>query len=143
MDNETENTNQSFNKGEEHHIKIMVVDDDPGIRFTVKSCLKECSSNFDVVDVESGFECLDYLKNKYLPDVILLDVMMPKMNGWDVAAEIKRNHNWGKIPIIFLTAVTDSSSKSFGGIVSNDYITKPFDIDNLKQRIEQILRDKK
>ena len=126
----------------DHKIKIMVVDDKPGVRFTIKAGLEEIGSNFEFIDAKDGMECLDILKNNIKPDIILLDIMMPKMDGWDVASEIKKNPNWDKIPIIFLTAVTDTSSKTFGGIVSDDYITKPFEIDDLKRRIDKALREK-
>jgi DNA-binding response OmpR family regulator len=64
---------------------------------------------------------------------------MPKLSGWDVAAKIRKKPEWSSIPFVFLTAKTDSFSKTFGGIVSDDYITKPIDMKTLKQRIDSIL----
>ncbi len=120
--------------------KILLVDDDPGVRTSVECGLEEINSNFDIVSVENGEECINYLKNKKLPDLILLDIMMPVMNGWDTAAEIKKNDEWSKIPIIFLTAKTDFNSKNYGGIVSEHYVTKPFDNHALKNIIEKSLK---
>jgi CheY-like chemotaxis protein len=123
--------------------KILIVDDDPGVRISVKCGLEEINSNFDIVSVENGRECIKFLKNKKLPDLILLDIMMPVMNGWDTAAEIKKNQEWSEIPIIFLTAKSDFNSKNYGGIISEEYITKPFDKHYLKNVIEKSLKQKK
>ena len=120
--------------------KILIVDDDPGIRLTVQYGLKEISSEYEILNAENGEECLKKLRTEDLPDLILLDIMMPKVNGWDVAAEIRKNDKWDKIPILFLTAKTDCNSKNYGSIVSNDYITKPFEIDDLKKRIDDNLK---
>jgi CheY-like chemotaxis protein len=119
--------------------KIMVVDDEPDQILTVKLILEDLSDEYEVIGADSGMKCLELLKNNKIPDIILLDIMMPGMNGWDVAAEIKKNPIWNKIPLIFLTAKTDSFSKTFGGIVSEDYITKPFEMKELKESINKFL----
>jgi len=116
--------------------KIMVVDDEPDILFTVGQMLE--MSGYDVVKVDNGKKCLDELE-KGIPDLVLLDIMMPEISGWDVAAQIKENPKWNNIPIIFLTAKGDTMSIGMGGLASEDYIVKPFDIKDLKARIEQIL----
>ena len=121
--------------------KIMAVDDEPDQIFTVKSILEDLSDEFEIIEVESGKKCLELLENNQLPDLIFLDVMMPGMSGWDVAAEIKKNPKWNKIPIIFLTAKTDPLCKTFGGIVCDEYITKPFEMKDLKWCIEKYLVD--
>lgn len=121
---------------------ILLVDDDPGIRLTVKYSLEEVEPDFNIISVKNGEECLDYLKKENPPDLILLDIMMPVMDGWDTAAEIKKNKKWNKIPIIFLTAKTDNGSKNYGGIVSEKYVTKPFDASSLKKVIDQSLEKK-
>lgn len=122
--------------------KILLVDDDQGIRITVKDRLEEINPDYNVVNAENGKECIKKLKTESLPDLILLDIMMPDINGWDVAAEIRKNNKWNKIPIIFLTAKSDSHSKNYAGIVCTDYITKPFDIYELKKRIDDSLNKK-
>jgi CheY-like chemotaxis protein len=119
--------------------KIMVVDDEPDQIFTIKNVLESPGGKYEVIGVNSGMQCLELLKNNQIPDLILLDIMMPEMNGWDVAAEIKKNPIWNKIPLIFLTAKTDSFSKTFGGIVSEDYIIKPFEMKKLKESIDKFL----
>ena len=77
------------------------------------------------------------------PDLVLLDIMMPGMDGWDVCAKIKNDKKTENIPIVFLTAKTDPISKSMGNLASADYITKPFDIKILKKRIDLIIKPKK
>ena len=116
--------------------KILVVDDEPDILFTVGQMLE--MSGYDVVKAEDGKKCLDELE-KCIPDLVLLDIMMPEISGWDVAAQIKENPKWNNIPIIFLTAKGDTMSIGMGGLASEDYIVKPFDIADLKERIERIL----
>ena len=119
--------------------KIIVVDDEPDLIHTVKLILEDLSDEYEVIGVDSGMQCLELLKNNQIPVLILLDIMMPGMNGWDVAAEIKKNPIWNKIPLVFLTAKTDSFSKTFGSIVSEDYITKPFEMKELKKIIDKFL----
>jgi CheY-like chemotaxis protein len=119
--------------------KIMVVDDEPDQIFTIKLVIENLRDNIEVMGVESGEHCLELLKNNQIPDIILLDIMMPGMNGWDVAAEIKKNPIWNKIPLIFLTAKTDTFSKTLGGMVSEEYITKPFQKIDLKKCIDKYL----
>ena len=116
--------------------KIMVVDDEPDILFTAGQMLE--MNGYDVVKVDDGKKCLDELE-KSVPDLVLLDIMMPEISGWDVAAKIKENPKWNDIPIIFLTAKGDTMSIGMSGLASEDYIVKPFDIKDLKERIEKIL----
>jgi len=129
-------------KSENKKKKILIVDDDSSIRRTVKSGFDRLDLKYKVVNAENGKECLKKLKTESLPDLILLDVMMPEMNGWDVAAEIKKNSEWSTIPIIFLTAKADSHTKNYAKILSDDFITKPFEITDLKKRIEYTLKKK-
>ncbi len=116
--------------------KIMVVDDEPDILTTVGKILE--LSGYEVIRAIDGRDCLSKL-NANKPDLILLDIMMPEMSGWDVAARIKENPQWNAIPIVFLTAKGDVMSKGMGSLAAEDYITKPFDIKDLKNRVEKAL----
>jgi DNA-binding response OmpR family regulator len=116
--------------------KIMVVDDEPDILFTVGQMLE--LSGYEVIRAIDGKDCLNKLC-KMTPDLVLLDIMMPEMSGWDVAAKIKENPSWCNIPIVFLTAKGDTMSKGMGSMAAADYITKPFDIKDLKNRVDKIL----
>ena len=120
---------------------IMLVDDNPDLLYSVKKSL-EPLGDYEVVTVESGRKCLKLLKSTK-PDLVLLDIMMPGMDGWDVCAEIKEDKKTEDIPIVFLTAKTDPISKSMGTLASADYITKPFDMKVLKRRIDAVIKSKK
>lgn len=119
---------------------ILVVDDYQDIILSIKSILEDSSGEFQVIGVDSGEKCLQILQENHLPDLILLDIMMPGLNGWDVAARIKGNQKWNSVPIVFLTAVGDEMSAGIGHLASEEYIVKPFDIIKLKESVRRILR---
>jgi two-component system alkaline phosphatase synthesis response regulator PhoP len=112
--------------------KIMVVDDDPDILYTVRIILER--GGYGVIRASSGRECLDIL-DREIPDLILLDIMMPGMDGWDVLKEIRRREDLKTIPVAMLTA------KSFsGGSVKKrdikgllEYVVKPFSKEKLTE----------
>jgi len=118
--------------------KIMVVDDDPDQISTVKYVLESLKNKFEVIGANNGTQCLQLLKDKQIPDLILLDIMMPEMNGWEVFNRLKENLSWKDIPVIFLTARTDRVAKNAGGFLGDDYIEKPFNKENLIKRIDEI-----
>ena len=117
-------------------IKILVVDDESRMRKLVKDFL--IRNNFDVAEAADGEEALDlFYKDKEIA-LIILDVMMPKMNGWDVCREIREP---SKVPIIMLTAKGDESDELLGFEMGVDeYISKPFSHKILVARVEAILR---
>lgn len=118
---------------------ILLVDDETDILFTVSQVLE--TFGYNVIKAKNGQECLEKLCDmRDNPDLVLLDIMMPEISGWDVAAKIKDNPDWKKIPIVFLTAKGDTMSIGMGNLTSMDYIVKPFDINDLKQRLEKILK---
>ena len=119
---------------------ILVVDDDPGVTHTVKYGLESLDADYKVVCVDSGQKCLKLLENNQIPDIILLDIMMPEMNGWEVQKKLQERIEWRNIPIIFLTATGDPTSKKIGSIISEGFIEKPCKIPDLKQRIDKILK---
>lgn len=119
--------------------KIMIVDDDPEMIYTVKHGLEYLTNNYEFLEVSSGPDCIKLLEKGEKPDLILLDIIMPVMDGWKVATILKSNPLWKKIPLFFLTAKTDDMSKGMGSLASEDYICKPFDISELNKRIEKII----
>ena len=123
--------------------KVLIVDDDPSVGYTVKNGLESLDPEYNVTSVDRGQKCLELLENNQNPDIILLDVMMPEMSGWEVINRIKRNPSWEKIPIIFLTARTDDIAKNAGNFLAEDYIEKPCEIPELKRRIDKILEGEK
>jgi len=122
--------------------KIMIVDDEPDVAFTVEHNLKNFSNEYEVIISESGKKCLDSLKKGIIPDLILLDIMMPDMNGWEVFNKLKENSLWENIPIIFLTARVDRTAENAGSFLGDDYIEKPYDPKDLIKRIEKVLNKK-
>jgi CheY-like chemotaxis protein len=118
---------------------ILVVDDEPDILMSVSQTLE--IFGYNIVTAKNGQECIEKLcELKNNPDLVLLDIMMPEISGWDIAAKIKDNPDWKKIPIVFLTAKGDTMSIGMGNLTAVDYIVKPFDIKDLKQRLEKILK---
>ncbi|MEM0492977.1 MAG: response regulator [Candidatus Thermoplasmatota archaeon] len=119
--------------------KIMVVDDSQIITYTVKEGLEHLDSSYSVIEADSGKKCFELLEKNIIPDIILLDIMMPGMNGWQVYKQLRKNEKWKRIPVAFLTAKTDNFSRGFGKILADAYIEKPFDIKELKERIDKLL----
>jgi len=119
---------------------IMIVDDEPDVIYTIKQGLEKLNPNYKVVGAESGKKCLDFLENNQIPDLILLDIMMPGMSGWEVLNRLREKAKWRNIPVVFLTAKTDTFSKTFGITVAMDYIEKPFEIVDVKNRIGKVFQ---
>ena len=116
---------------------ILLVDDEPDILFTIAQTLE--IFGYNVIKAKNGQECIEKLcETKENPDLVLLDIMMPEISGWDIAAKIKENPDWKKIPIVFLTAKGDTMSIGMGNLTAVDYIVKPFDLKDLEKRLKKI-----
>lgn len=117
-------------------LKILVVDDESRMRKLVRDFLVK--QEFDVVEAEDGEDALNKFYEQKDIALIILDVMMPKINGWDVCREIRET---SKVPIIMLTAKGEESDELQGfGIGADEYISKPFSPRILVARVEAILR---
>lgn len=117
----------------------MVVDDDPSINYTIKEGIEGLSSNYEIITIESGKKCLELLEDNQIPDLIILDIMMPELSGWETFQKIREKLSSDKLPIIFLTARKDRVAEKAGGFLGEDYIEKPVKIENLLERIEKVL----
>ena len=117
-------------------LKILVVDDESRMRKLVRDFLVK--QNFDVLEAGDGEEAVDiFFKEKDIA-LIILDVMMPKMDGWQVCREIRK---YSKVPIIMLTAKGDERDELQGfDLGVDEYITKPFSPKIMVARVEAILR---
>ena len=117
-------------------LKILVVDDESRMRKLVRDFLVK--QNFDVLEAGDGEEAVDiFFKEKDIA-LIILDVMMPKMDGWQVCREIRK---YSKVPIIMLTAKGDERDELQGfDLGVDEYISKPFSPKILVARVEAILR---
>ena len=117
-------------------LKILVVDDESRMRKLVKDFLVK--SNYEVLEAEDGSAALDIFFEEKDISLIILDVMMPKMDGWQVCREIRQ---YSKVPIIMLTAKSDERDELQGFQLGVDeYISKPFSPKILVARVEAILR---
>ena len=117
--------------------RILIVDDTADILLVVSRRLE--SWGYEPLTAESGEEGLR-IAEEQLPDLILLDIMMPKMKGRDVCARLKANPRTAKIPLIFLTALGLADHIKAGmDVGGEDYIVKPFEAAELKERITVVL----
>lgn len=116
--------------------KIMVVDDEPDTVALIKLVLE--TEGFEVIPAYSGRECLEKLKDEK-PAVVLLDIMMPEMDGWEVFHRIKEKYP--KLPVAMLTVRDKDIDKMLGLHVLkvDDYITKPFGRQELVERVKKII----
>ena len=116
--------------------RILVVDDESRMRKLVKDFLTK--KNFQVLEAGNGEEAMDIFYEEKDIALIILDVMMPKMDGWEVCREIRKN---SKVPIIMLTARSDERDELLGfDLGVDEYISKPFSPKILVARVEAILR---
>ena len=117
-------------------LKILVVDDESRMRKLVKDFITK--KNFQVLEAGDGEEAMDIFYEEKDIALIILDVMMPKMDGWEVCREIRKN---SKVPIIMLTARSDERDELLGfDLGVDEYISKPFSPKILVARVEAILR---
>jgi len=117
--------------------KILIVDDEPDIVFMLQSRLE--AHDYDVVGASNGEEALEKTRTES-PDVILLDVMMPPPNGFQVCRILKDDPAYQNIPIIMLTAKTTESDQFWGMESGADgYVTKPYNAEELLAKIRELL----
>ena len=115
--------------------KALVVEDDVNIAELLKIYLQK--DGFEVVNVYDGGRAVA-LAETFRPDIILLDIMLPVMDGWQVCREVRK---FSRVPIIMLTAKGESTDKISGlEMGADDYVTKPFDPKELLARIRAVLR---
>lgn len=120
--------------------KILIVDDEPYIRLLLEQTLEDLEDEgVELLIAENGEEALERI-NTERPDLVFLDVMMPKMNGFDVCNAVKKELQIEKIYIIMLTAKGQEFDKQKGQQVGADmYMTKPFDPDEVLEKSLEVL----
>lgn len=111
------------------NVKVMVIDDSKTIRRTAETLLQKAGC--EVITAVDGFSALAMITD-HKPDVIFVDVMMPRLDGYQTCALIKHNHTFKKTPVIMLTSKDGLFDRARGRIVGSDqYLTKPFTKDEL------------
>jgi CheY-like chemotaxis protein len=116
--------------------KILIADDEPSVRLLVKKLL---SDNYIVLEASNGEEAVSVTRTEK-PDLILMDILMPKMDGYTACYAIKTDEVTKGIPVVMLTAVAHKLNKQLSEAMDADgYITKPFSFQDLKDTISQFL----
>ena len=122
---------------EAEHKKILVVDDEPDVVSLLDLMLK--GQGYSVIVAVDGQEALEKARSEK-PDLILLDIMLPRIDGYKVARMLKFDEKYSQIPIIMLTAKVQEKDRQMGMETGADeYITKPFDVTALLAKIKEIL----
>ena len=117
-------------------LKVLVIDDSNTIRRSAEIFLKQ--GGHEVLLAEDGFDALSKV-NDYLPDVIFCDILMPRLDGYQTCAIIKRNQKFSSVPIVMLSSKDGVFDKARGRMVgSQDYLTKPFTKDQLLQTVQEL-----
>ena len=123
--------------------KILIADDDPDVQEAVKLILE--TQPYQLMIASNGEECLEEIK-KSLPDLIILDLLMPKKDGFEVIKELRQDPEYPRIPIIILTAVKKEASDRRYELETglamdvDDYVEKPIQPNDLLHRVEKILK---
>jgi len=128
--------NEEFKSETEYKGKVLLVDDDPDTLFTVNEIVQSCQCK--TILANSGEECLEALQNE-MPDLILLDIMMPGMDGFQTLKKIKENQEWANIPVFAVTAKAMAGDKEI--IIKHgfdDYIPKPVNAVIMAFKIEKL-----
>ena len=120
--------------------KLLIVDDEPHIRLLLEQTLEELEDQgVELLTATNGLEALETIQREK-PNLVFLDVMMPKMNGYDVCAKVKGELGLTDVYIIMLTAKGQEFDRSRGKDVGADiYMTKPFDPDEILEKSYEIL----
>ena len=117
--------------------KILIADDCPEVVELVRVILE--GENYKIIDASNGKETLEKTKLEK-PDLVLLDIVMPKMDGFEVCSKLKKDPQTKEIPIIMLTGKGQEADKEKSREVgASDYITKPFSLSSLLIKIKEIL----
>lgn len=121
--------------------KIVCVEDEPDMIDLVKLILER--QNFEVIGAMGGKEGIELIRQEK-PDLVLLDLMMPDMDGWEVYRQVRADYRLKDIPIIVVTAKAQSIDKVLGLHIAKveDYVTKPFGPQDLLWSIEKVLKNK-
>lgn len=118
---------------------VLIVDDEPMARTLLRLMLVR--AGFDVIEAEDGFDALERIDER-IPDIMILDVMMPGMDGFTVCETVRKQDGVSELPIIMLSAKTDTESVNRGlRVGANKYLTKPISPDDLTRQVRDLLEN--
>lgn len=120
--------------------KILTVDDDPTVTKLVGSILT--ANGYEVISASDGLEALAKIK-KEQPDLVVLDVVMPEINGYDVCYQLRFNKDFEKVPIILLTSREQELDHTLAERSNIEYLQKPVHAKSFLQKVEQLLAKEK
>lgn len=121
--------------------RILLIDDEPDIRFLTRKILERAGHT--VIEAESGAVCLEILEAEH-PDLILLDVVIPELNGWEVCRRIKYDRSTRHIPVMIFTArATKEDVQKSRECGAEAHINKPFEVDELLKTVDRLLNARK
>jgi DNA-binding response OmpR family regulator len=120
--------------------KILIIDDDPGIRESLTLIIKKMG--YTAVSIDNGFEALSLLSQQNF-DLVVLDVMMPEMDGWEVLKFIRDDPALQSTRVMLLTAKSTEKDRLIGKKIlkADEYISKPFDLREFKETIRRMLNE--
>lgn len=121
-------------------LKLLIVDDEPHIRMLLEQTLEDLEDeDVELFIATNGQEAFDIIREEE-PQLVFLDVMMPKMNGFEVCEKVKKELNMDQVHIILLTAKGQEMDREKGlEVGANEYMTKPFDPDAIMDKAMEIL----
>jgi CheY-like chemotaxis protein len=121
------------------NLKILYIDDEKGALDVLKLGLE--NKGYEVFTCLSGQEALDHLQKEKTPDIIIADLRMSPMNGFDLFQQVKKDNRFLNVPFFLLTGMDDNLAQKFGQTLGVDaYVTKPVDLDNLDAIIRRKLQ---
>ncbi|WP_321480467.1 response regulator [uncultured Bacteroides sp.] len=136
-DSSENNPSGNYSTGD---MRILIVEDNDDLRHFM---IRPLGKHFQVATASDGVEAWEYIQ-KEIPDLIVSDIMMPRMDGFELCHQVKSNFDTSHIPIILLTALSEKTTELQGlGLGADDYVTKPFDMKMLTQRIISIIRNRR
>ena len=125
---------------EESKILVLVADDDPEIRTLLTIRLKK--AGYEVIDAADGEQTLAAVR-EHKPDLVVLDVMMPGKNGWEVAKELRKDDEHQRLGIVMLTAIGERINEMTSPLYGADeFVDKPFEFADLESKLRQVLASK-
>jgi CheY-like chemotaxis protein len=136
-DYEAENNNESSQERAEKKGKILIVDDDPGIREIVKIYLQR--QGYDAVTASNSKDASSLLRNEPIPNLMLLDIMMPGATGWQLLKDLENDPRLNKLPVIAISGLEKPKEvgDEYDSKMLYDYLVKPFSMEELSRAVEK------